>query len=623
MSQHPRSRSSSKNSATAGSLKELLESAREECPPGSHSFIVPNSAQESLITINAVAKEIQAGYRLGLEEAVERAEEVCQSARHLFAILAYMKRGAEICTLLEEGVSDTDLPLMRESDDQHRFALKRKSGKPIKIMEKWCDKDLEKFDRYQYWMTAPIFEDKQHYPLHDNTILPFFPVKPDAGTEEPKQGGYSEVYRVRVHPSHHKFWKRSAPEDGEPLIAIKKLFSPDLKEFQKEQSILIALGAKNHPHLIKLLATYQHKQKYHLMFPCANANLRQYWDDRPHPNFDEATVLWSLKQMTGIAKALRLIHNFRVTHRLSPSGEVRMPDDVNLSVKKGEEMFGRHGDIKPENILWFKQASKVEDENGVLQIADFGLGRFHGRDSRSKINPATVWSSPTYEPPECKLHRPVSRSYDIWSLGCLYLEFITWLLMGPAEIDRFSRHRGRDAGTGINDDNFYTVFTKPGHGPEAEVRDKVTEWVNELHKHGKCSAVIHGLLDLIMERLLIVDSKNRIEAASLSDELDRTLNRAKIDKTYLLKPVPRAQEADSGAPPQSTPAGSNSARTDTIRNASVSFHGGVTIPTRAQQGPRDLVLRNEGTPSFMLGNGTWPPTTRPPTTRPPTTRVTC
>ncbi|EON60848.1 CMGC/CDK protein kinase [Coniosporium apollinis CBS 100218] len=550
VSRQSRSRSSSENSATAGSLRGHLESARKECPPGSHLFIVPNCAQESLITIAAVAKEIQAGNRFGPAEAVERAKEVCQSARHLFAILAYMKRGAEICTLLEEGVSDKDLPLLRRSDGQQRFALKLKKGESLKTMEKWSDKDLEKFDRYQYWMTAPVFKDKRHYNLHDNTILPFIPFKPDAETEEPKQGGYSEVYPVRVHPSHHQFWKRSASEIDEPLIAIKKLFSSDRTEFAKEQTILIALGSRNHPHLIKLLATFQHKQKYHLMFPYANANLRKYWEDRPHPNFDEATVLWSLKQMTGIANALWVIHNF--TLPLPVDGQVRVLDDGILSVEKEEKKFGRHGDIKPENILWFKQSSEVEDENGVLQIADFGLGRFHGRDSRSKINPATVWSSPTYEPPECKLRRSVSRSYDIWSLGCLYLEFITWLLMGSAEIEGFSDYRARCARTGINDDNFYTIYTRSGNRPGAEVRGEVTEWVNKLHEHGKCSAVIHGLLELIMEQLLIIDSTERIDAAGLFRKLDIFLERAKTDKPYLLDPLPRAQKAGSGMPPSRT-----------------------------------------------------------------------
>jgi serine/threonine protein kinase len=185
-------------------------------------------------------------------------------------------------------------------------------------------------------------------------------------------------------------------------VAVKQLYSSDEKEFLKEQSILQSLGSKNHPHLIKLLATYKKEKKYHLMFPYADANLRTYWEDRPWPEFDEETVLWSLEQMTGIANALMVIHNFKVTHPLTVSGtgigeqgQVRMPNDVVLSVERGEPRWGRHGDIKPENILWFKNPLDAPCKLGVLQISYFGLGRFHGRDSRSRVNPDTVAVSPT------------------------------------------------------------------------------------------------------------------------------------------------------------------------------------------------------------------------------------
>jgi serine/threonine protein kinase len=141
----------------------------------------------------------------------------------------------------------------------------------------------------------------------------------------------------------------------ERLVAIKKLISPDEREFEKEVIIRKKLGSKRtpHPHLIKLLATYRQKQKYHLMFPFANSNLRKYWEDRHNPKFDEPTLMWSLRQMTGLENALMTIHTFKVTVPLSVGGAggKRIQNDGALSVRKGEEWFGRHGDIKPENIL--------------------------------------------------------------------------------------------------------------------------------------------------------------------------------------------------------------------------------------------------------------------------------
>jgi serine/threonine protein kinase len=226
-----------------------------------------------------------------------------------------------------------------------------------------------------------------------------------------------------------------------------------------------------------------------------------------------------------------------------------------LSVSEGEEKFGRHGDIKPENILWFEQVSgsSIQDEGGVLKIADFGLGRFHGRDSRSNVDFRKVTASPTYEPPECKLERPVSRAYDIWSLACLYLEFVTWLLEGTEKIEKFGDARGEimeplitidgkiftiaRSGT-ISDDNFFTILNGE-NGKHAIVRKAVVEWVDRLHAHEACSQLIHDLLDLVMADLLKIDSTDRINASQLNNRMAGLAKKAASDKVYLLKAVPR------------------------------------------------------------------------------------
>ncbi len=398
------------------------------------------------------------------------------------------------------------------------------------------------------------------------------------------------------------------------MIAVKKLYSSEKKEFEKEVTILKALGSKKnkHPHLIKLLATYRQERKYHLLFPYADANLRTYWDNRPSPIFDEATVLWSLKQMAGIASALELIHNFSVTVPLSVDGpgNIRMPDDARLSVEKSEELFGRHGDIKPENILWFQECPETDDKMGILQIADFGLGRFHGRDSRSKVPPDSVLGSPTYEPPECKLHRPVSRAYDIWSLGCLYLEFITWLLKGSAEIEGFSDFRGRSGSRskGLNDDYFFTIIRISNVESDAVVRGEVIEWVNQLHQHEKCSALIHDLLDLIMKDVLLTDASKRIDARWLKHKLNSCLNKAKSDKIYLLRPVPREPKLSSEARSKSTSTVLDVPQTSSRKVTFVRQDRPLPLTPAHYRPPRDLVQRGPATPGLSRSrtHSTWP-----------------
>ena len=476
-------------------------------------------------------------------------------------------------------------------------------------------------------MLAPKFKTLEHHEFEEDVILPFLALSEEEKKIRPKQGTYSEVFPVRIHPAHHDFWDTadnlvsstfgenivSGPnslQDNERLVAVKQLFSDDEQEFRKEESILKAVAPKRHQHLINLLATFRQNKKYHLLFPYATANLRMFWEERPIPAFDRPTLLWSLGQMKGLASGLNLIHNFSVTYPLSVSGatksgeSVRLPEDVKLSVDKGEEMYGRHGDIKPENVLWFA----TEDGMGILKIADFGLGRFHGRDSRSGIPAFGIFSSPTYEPPECKLHLPVSRAYDIWSLGCIYMEFATWLLMGSAEIEGFSDFRGRPlTGTNINDDNFFTLVTIPGCMPHAIVRDTVVRWTDDLHSHPKCTEFLHDLVDFIMADLLVVESKDRCNARTLFQTLVWFHKRAEKDTQYLLKPVPRRFKGPSG---RHNSCGAIEMPPRSPKRSSISFaEGEKTGKIRAQGKSKDLLLRNAGTPSFSPSiehQPTWP-----------------
>ncbi|KAL1970712.1 hypothetical protein VTN77DRAFT_4356 [Rasamsonia byssochlamydoides] len=529
-----RSRSNSRSSTfrIAEELKEKLRYSRVESV--GFRFFVPKQDLEALITEPTVTSILQ--YQgLDTQTAASIASQTSACAKSLFATLVYLEKGGEIQSLLEEGITDVDLPFMRPTHDRS-FPLQTKDGSPIKTLERWIPGEREEFYRTQWWMTAPVFEDLEHYNLDDNDVLPFVPLTSE---EEEKyrrnRGGYSQVYPARIHPAHHNL-RMPVDREGGPLVAIKKLSSSDEKQFNQEASILRNVGRKEDLHLIKLLTTFRQGEHYHLVFPFADSNLRAYWDDRKLPAFDRETVLWSFRQIAGIASGLSRIHNFQVTIPLSVSGKVRVQQDAKLQVQEKEELYGRHGDIKPENILWFRQMTGVDDANGILQIADFGLGRFHGRDSRSGIDPKGIagWS-PTYEPPECKINRPVSRAYDIWSLGCLYLEFVTWLLKGSQAIYQFSAARAKDNPTGFNDDNFFEIL-----GSDAKVGEGVVTWVNELHCHPRCSQVIHDSLDLIMEHMIVIDSEDRIASTLLSRKLKSLLERATMDGEYLLKPVPRS-----------------------------------------------------------------------------------
>src|SRR3569833_3200461 len=83
---------------------------------------------------------------------------------------------------------------------------------------------------------------------------------------------------------------------------------------------------------------------------------------------DRSRVRWLDEQCKGLAEGLRGIHNTK----LSSSHESGLQPPI-----LDEKNCGRHGDIKPQNVLWFRQEKGAQGDHGVLKISDFGLTRFH------------------------------------------------------------------------------------------------------------------------------------------------------------------------------------------------------------------------------------------------------
>jgi len=194
---------------------------------------------------------------------------------------------------------------------------------------------------------------------------------------------------------------------------------------------------KPHPHLIQLLTTWEQNSFFYLLFPCADCDLLRYWERRSQMRKPE-TALWVMKQCLGIADGLSNIHNYTY-----PDGAGANAAAMTLSERDRERLHGRHGDIKPENILWFsREPGGGEGGVGRLVISDFGCGAFNTRNSCSNIPNENVPNTPTYRPPEADIKDArIGRSWDIWTLGCVYLEFLTWLLDGVDLTRRFSKWR--------------------------------------------------------------------------------------------------------------------------------------------------------------------------------------
>lgn len=187
-----------------------------------------------------------------------------------------------------------------------------------------------------------------------------------------------------------------------------------------------------------------------MLFPWAKSNLKEYWWGEDPINTTKS-VQWLASQCRGLAEGLQKIHRSPSEHATD---------------------FGIHGDIKPENILLFVNETHPD---GILVISDFGFTRFHGRDTRS--NRLAIGSSPTNRAPEIDLKHPISRLYDIWALGCVFVEFITWYLTGKAGMEAFMNRRIEDdvGELKIKYDKFFNIRVGSDGKNEPEVKHSVNE----------------------------------------------------------------------------------------------------------------------------------------------------
>ncbi|KAL3471753.1 kinase-like domain-containing protein [Aspergillus californicus] len=437
---------------------------------------------------------------------------ISQDSPRLFAILVDMKRENCIKQFIEEGIDDSNLPFVEPSgSDQAISALLTQQRMPIRTFDGWDGPSLYNFKTKQYRVLSPVFHRGQHYEFDELVILPF--IKSDNVFEKDlkafRAGAYGEVTQERIHPDHHELEDPSAPGDKRKLVvAVKCLFYD--KDFEPERKAYQALGTLSHPHLIDLLFTYRttdgQRRKSHLVLPWADGNMKEYWERTPMPSLTPQYLIWWVKQMAGITNALNHFHEF-------------------TNPKIGDSRYGRHGDIKAQNILWFKDAN-------IFKIADLGLANVRGIDSKSNVDPATIVASPTYCPPDADRKSLISRKYDIWSLGCLFSEIISYLVVGSQGIPEFSKQRLNDESElgEFRGDFFYSSDLKT-------VKPSVSAWFKYLTENPRCSNMMQDILDLVITDMIVIQPIKRCE-----------------DHDYLCAPSSRLEKAPM---PTSQPASSS------------------------------------------------------------------
>ena len=164
------------------------------------------------------------------------------------------------------------------------------------------------------------------------------------------------------------------------------------------------MATLQHPHIVELFGFNIHPDSFSLLTaPVADTDLSKFLRMKASPR--SSRVL--MNGMSSLAAALDYIHS-------SP-------------------VLGTHNDIKPANIL-------IKDSNFL--IADFGISKFRSLGETPTADVVQV--TPEYAAPETIRSLKQTPACDIWSLGCVYIEIISWILFG--DLLAFAEFRRTDLG---------------------------------------------------------------------------------------------------------------------------------------------------------------------------------
>ncbi|KAK4229592.1 kinase-like domain-containing protein [Podospora fimiseda] len=408
-------------------------------------------------------------------------------------------------TVRRIGISDCHLPLVY---DKSRSSFMS----DIRVADAGQPRDIQEFESFlsglancieftelQYRFCIPTFGNAEFTQLHSNSILPIYHLG-----KKTEVGSFGMVDQVQVHHAHLKL-DRPVTKENNPKLALKQLLSDSEAEFDREREALSKIQKLCHDHLITLIASFKRGREFFFLFPWAEGgNLRQLWNKNWSPTREQTE--WALGQMLGLAEAIQHLH---------------LPTN-NLDLTEN----GRHGDLRPENILAFHD-KKAHGSVAVLKlrIADVGLAKFHQKiTSERTAGTTTTGGSMEYAPPESLLEGEEvkrSRKYDMWSLGCIFLEFIVWVVEGPEGLAEFREERAKKKTSNQTYSEYEPYYRGRWNNKGYEVHPKVRVRLSSIRKSPKSSKELRALADIIEMGLLVVDEEKRFSAKQLMDMLKR------------------------------------------------------------------------------------------------------
>ncbi|KAK1454862.1 protein kinase domain-containing protein [Colletotrichum melonis] len=494
------------------SLQQALANSPEADPMNSARKYLPQDVLDSIITresVKAALKSYPVGRKFWKPSSKSVTDVVfSRNLKKLFVILLYLDIPWDVQRIYDAGFTDDDLPLKWKKPGEKDGECLQSSINPNKLFhppKQWGFHLAENLAVKQWIVLAPFFGTTgEHQKLHSLCPLPLI------GAEEVIHSARNVVFEAKIRSSHVVGFKDI--ENSSSLHVALKEFRHE-SDFDQERTNLNALRKlPNTKHIAQSLATFaQGDKSYILSLWAKGGDLDSFWQTHKGEPRTSKLALWSLDQMLGLAKALYALH-------------AELGDAVNC----------RHGDLKPGNILHFTIA-KEQGDLGILKITDFGISRIHQEATFDRLNKPTITgaTSPSYEAPETVTSQNArSRKYDIWSIGCIFLEFVIWLVQDWDAVQSFWNARkstSANAG-GATPSHFYKI-----DNDYAVVHPEVFKIIENLGRipQSAPNTALGKLLRIIKQDLIKVNPADRIDAMGLCNQLEVVVSKAKSDPMYL------------------------------------------------------------------------------------------
>ncbi|KAI9656046.1 MAG: hypothetical protein M1821_005107 [Bathelium mastoideum] len=426
-------------------------------------------------------------------------------ARKVFVITASIEpkkklRQKAMLWFFKSNLHDEKLPINKWSGEKFRVNKEKNIPHSFASIEGkvededgkfWTMSKIYDFQEMQFRFLAPVLStDRPNHNLWDHT-LPFIAKKATYA-----EGSFGMVSAYTIHSSHveSSLGSNSASSHTFAVKVFKVDNARDRQEVAQnwvsEVKVMAKMNELNHKNIVRFITAFRRG------IGADGGNLRNLWEATPKPQLTASTIQEVIKQLLGLAEALKAVH-------FLTSGGVY----TGVSY--------RHGDLKPANILWFTDKGKL----GTLKICDWGCAKNTDVVTAMRHNKISAgYATRRYEPPETETgvgsmllgsqEKEIFLLYDIWSMGCIILEFIVWLHYGIEGLEKFNKSmKGR-----MRDDSPFYQFSDRGGEKQARVHNVVKYWMDYMAQDPSCTAgaaALGDLLEIVQRGLLVVKLPRR------------------------------------------------------------------------------------------------------------------